>query len=94
MSTTHQKNVADAIRTVTAAMQTAGEHQMARRITGDDLVNILLAIADELDSEFERPADEELIDCPDCNAHDWDRSGEHQTGAPITCRGCGHVAFA
>ena len=42
--------VADAIRKVTTAMQTAVESgQRSRRIDAEDIIEILLAIADELD---------------------------------------------
>lgn len=42
-----------------------------------------------------RPTDEELIDCPKCGAHDWDRSGDEDEPAEwIRCRACGNYEFA
>ena len=50
MTTTTQTEVADAIRDVTTAMQTAlDEGQCSIRIDAWDLVEALLAIADHLD---------------------------------------------
>ncbi|MFV0442544.1 MAG: hypothetical protein ACK5Q5_03130 [Planctomycetaceae bacterium] len=45
--------IADAIRTVTASMQQAiDEGYRSRMIDADDLIEVLLAIADELDPEL------------------------------------------
>jgi len=52
--------IADAIRKVTAAMQ--AELESGRRSThidADDLVDVLLAIADEVDPPFARGDDDE-----------------------------------
>lgn len=50
MTTTTQTDVADAIRDVTVAMQTAlDEGRRSTRIDAWDLVEALLAIADRLD---------------------------------------------
>ena len=50
MTTTTQTEVADAIRDVTAAMQTAlDQGRRSTRIDAWDLVEALLAIADRLD---------------------------------------------
>lgn len=50
MATTTQTEVADAIRDVTAAMQTAlDDGRRSTRIDAWDLVEALLAIADRLD---------------------------------------------
>lgn len=50
MTTTTQTDVADAIRDVTAAMQTSlDKGQRSTRIDAWDLVEALLAIADRLD---------------------------------------------
>jgi len=47
---TAQTIVADAIRKVTAAMQTELElGRRSNRIDADDLIDVLLAIADEID---------------------------------------------
>lgn len=58
MTTTTPTEVADAIRDVTAAMQTAlDEGRRSTRIDAWDLVEALLAIADRLDPPV--PGDEE-----------------------------------
>lgn len=45
--------IADAIRTVTASMQQAiDEGYRSRMIDADDLIEVLLAIADQLDPEL------------------------------------------
>lgn len=50
--------IADAIRNVTARMQTAiDEGHQSRMIDADDLIDILLAIADELDPPLAPPED-------------------------------------
>ncbi len=47
--------VVDAIRDVTACVQNAiAEGERSRHIDADDLVEVLLAIADRLDAEAER----------------------------------------
>jgi hypothetical protein len=49
------QNVADAIRTVTAKVQRAVETgRRSRVIDADDLVEVLLAVADELDPQTRR----------------------------------------
>lgn len=51
------QRIADAIRKVTAQVQRAiDEGRRSRMIDADDLVEVLLAIADELEPEF-APAD-------------------------------------
>jgi hypothetical protein len=48
--------VADAIRKVTVAIQTAIETgQRSRRIDAEDVIGVLLAIADELDPPLPKP---------------------------------------
>jgi hypothetical protein len=50
---TAQTIVADAIRKVTAAMQTELElGRRSNRIDADDLIDVLLAIADKVDPPF------------------------------------------
>ena len=52
--------VADAIRTVTAQMQKALDTgRRSRHIDADDLIEALLAIADELDPLYEEPSPDE-----------------------------------
>ncbi len=54
-------DVADAIRTVTAKMQKAIDAGYASRgIDADDLIEALLAIADELDPQFESARQDEM----------------------------------
>lgn len=65
--------VADAIRRVTAKVQKAIEEGFrSRAIDADDLVEVLLAVADELD-----PPATELVDasaaCPHCGERRADR---------------------
>jgi hypothetical protein len=52
------KNIADAIRNVTAAMQTELEAgRRSPRLDAHDLIEVLLALADEVDPPFDRPRD-------------------------------------
>ena len=54
--------VADAIRTVTSKMQTAIDAGHASRVIhADDLIEALLAIADELDPQFESARQDEML---------------------------------
>jgi len=47
------KQVADAIRKVTAKMQAAiDDGQRSRQIDAEDLIEVLLAVADQLDPPF------------------------------------------
>ena len=67
------QQVADAIRNVTAKMQQAiDEGHRARMIDADDLIDVLLSIADRLD-----PPVAELVDadsaCPHCGERIADR---------------------
>lgn len=49
-------NLADAIRKITAAMQTELESgRRSKRIDAHDLIEVLLAIADEIDPPFTTP---------------------------------------
>lgn len=66
-------DVADAIRQVTAKVQKAiDEGYRSRAIDADDLVEVLLAVADELD-----PPATELVEasaaCPNCGERRADR---------------------
>ena len=53
---TTQMQIADALRKVTAAMQTELESgRRSTRIDAHDLLDLLLAVADELDSPLPEP---------------------------------------
>jgi ribosomal protein S27AE len=65
--------VADAIRTVTAKVQQAiDDGYRSRSIDADDLVEVLLAIADELDPPLADLVDPALA-CPNCGERRTDR---------------------
>ena len=74
-NTNHE--LADAIRDVTASVQTAiVEGYRSRAIDADDLVEVLLAIADRLDPPIE-PSEQNRVApglaCPECGEADADR---------------------
>lgn len=65
--------VADAIREVTAKVQQAiDEGDRSRAIDADDLIEVLLAIGEELDPPFAKLVDE-LNACPNCGERRTDR---------------------
>ena len=56
------QEVADALRKVTTAMQDELESgRRSTRIDANDLVDLLLAVADELDPPLGRPADDTTL---------------------------------
>lgn len=69
--------MADAIRDVTASVQKAiDEGYRSRAIDVDDLVEVLLAIADRLDPPVEPPEQNRVapgLACPECGEADADR---------------------
>ena len=66
--------LADAIREVTASVQTAiAEGYRSRMIDADDLVEVLLAIADRLDPPLPDATNHVDIPCPDCGETSADR---------------------
>ncbi|WP_437226536.1 hypothetical protein SH661x_004636 [Planctomicrobium sp. SH661] len=69
--------LADAIRDVTASVQKAiDEGYRSRAIDADDLVEVLLAIADRLDPPIEPPEQNQVapgLACPECGEADADR---------------------
>ncbi len=83
-------HIADAIRVVTAAVQNAiAEGYRSRMIDADDLVEVLLAIADRLDPPVKNEVSPECA-CPECRERRSDHL-EVQEGDLIRCRSCGIV---
>ena len=81
--------VADAIRKVTAAMQTELETgRRSKHIDAEDVIQVLLAIADELDS----PLGGECVDpthaCPGCSESRADML-VWQDDELVRCSSCG-----
>jgi DNA-directed RNA polymerase subunit RPC12/RpoP len=75
--------LADAIRKVTASVQQAiDDGHRSRAIDADDLVEVLLCIADELDPEraVERP-----LACPECGS----TKSTDVDNDVVACTGCG-----
>ena len=88
--TTPQKHLADVIRDVTVAMQQAIDSgQRSREINADDLIEILLSVADRLDPPMSE--DPEWIDCANCGANDWEEINPDH--CQIRCLKCGHNEF-
>jgi hypothetical protein len=83
---THE--VADAIRNLTARMRRAvDEGHRPRRLDAEDLLDVLLALADELDPPFAElvsPAEA----CPHCGERCTDRL-LWQDDELVRCFGCG-----
>ena len=72
--TNPELKIADAIREVTIAMQKAiADGYRSRMIDADDLVEVLLAIADRLDPPVPDPANQVATPCPDCGEVNADR---------------------
>ena len=84
--------VADAIRSVTAKMQNAiRTGHASRMIDADDLIEALLAIADELDPQFDSPKNKEVDPqsaCPDCGERRADNFGRDESGEFVRRRTC------
>jgi len=80
--------VADAIRKVTARMQQAIDAgRRSARIDADDLIDVLLAVADELDPPVEERVDADRA-CPGCGESRQDRL-VWQTDETVLCGECG-----
>jgi len=80
--------LADAIREVTVAMQKAiADGYRSRMIDADDLVEVLLAIADRLDPPV-RDAVDTAFACPECGERHHDRlvCGDEDL---VRCDSCG-----
>ena len=86
--TNPELKVADAIREVTVAMQKAiADGYRSRMIDADDLVEVLLAIADRLDPPVAASVAPEFA-CPECG----ERHIDHlvwETDDLIRCSACG-----
>jgi hypothetical protein len=85
---THE--LADAIRNLTARMRRAvDDGGRPRQLDAEDLLEVFLALADELDSPFA-----ELVDpaeaCPQCGERCTDRL-IWQDDEQVRCAGCGRV---
>lgn len=82
--------IAEAIREVTAAIQTAiAEGYRSRAIDADDLVEVLLSIADRLDPPV-RESNQIAFPCPDCGEADADRL-VWQDDEFVRCDTCGTI---
>ena len=82
--------IADAIREVTAAVQKSIEDgYRSRMVDADDLIEVLLAIADCLDPPVPNEVAAEF-GCPECSERDADRLAV-QEGDLVHCRSCGIV---
>ena len=87
---TPEHAIADAIRHVTASVQQAIDSGCrSRAIDADDVVEILLAIADRLDPPT--PPDNRVdLPCPDCGEADADRLVWTDEEA-VRCTTCGTI---
>lgn len=82
--------LADAIREVTVAIQKAIEDgQRSRMIEADDLVEVLLSIADRLDPPV-RKQNRVAFPCVNCCESDADRL-EWQDDEFVRCNSCGTI---
>ena len=94
--TNPELKVADAIREVTVAMQKAiADGYRSRMIDADDLVEMLLAIADRLDPPIVSTV-ESRFRCPDCGEGNQDRLvwiTDEFPGADkfVRCDACGTI---
>jgi hypothetical protein len=81
----------DAIRDVTASVQKAiAEGYRSRMIDVDDLVEVLLTIADRLDPPVRDATNAVVVPCPDCGLADPDRL-IWQDDEFVRCDACGTV---
>ncbi len=89
MDPTHR--LADAIREVTIAMQKAiDDGHRSRLIDADDLVEVLLSIADRLDPPTPVSTNEVAFPCRNCGEADADRL-IWQDDEFVRCETCGTV---
>jgi hypothetical protein len=82
--------IADALRKVTVAMQRAiDDGERSKAIDADDLIQVLLAVADELDP-LGNSSHGNLVDsgCPTCGQRDPDML-IWQDDETVRCFGCG-----
>lgn len=86
--TTPNQPLVDAIREVTAAMQKAiAEGYRSRMIDAEDLVEVLLAIADRLDPPVRDEVGPECA-CPECGERHTDRLVWEEDDL-VRCDSCG-----
>ncbi|WP_437226042.1 hypothetical protein SH661x_004376 [Planctomicrobium sp. SH661] len=89
--TNPELKIADAIREVTIAMQKAiADGYRSRMIDADDLVEVLLAIADRLDAPVADTTNQVACPCPDCGMADADRL-VWQDDEFVRCDACGTI---
>ncbi|MBX3435740.1 MAG: hypothetical protein KF847_20675 [Pirellulales bacterium] len=84
--------LADALRDVTLAIQNAiATGQRSRAIDADDLVEVLLAIADRIDPPLAEPAHrvEPGEACPGCGERSSDRLLWQDDDETVRCARCG-----
>ncbi len=80
--------LADVLRDVTASVQKAiADGYRSRMIDADDLVEVLLAIADRLDPPVREEVDGAFA-CPECGEHHIDRL-VHEADDLVRCSSCG-----
>ncbi len=88
--TNSELKIADAIREVTVAMQQAIiDGYRSRMIDADDLIEVLLSIADRLDPPVANEVAAQFA-CPDCGMVDSDRL-IWQDGDFVRCDACGTI---
>lgn len=98
--TNPELKIADAIREVTVAMQKAiADGYRSRMIDADDLVEVLLSIADRLDPPVPDTMHQVICPCPDCGMADADRLvwiTDEFPGADkfVRCDACGTIYTA
>lgn len=86
---THQ--LADAIREVTAAVQKSiDDGHRSRMIDADDLVEVLLSIADRLDPPVPETTNHVAFPCENCGEADADRL-VWQDDEFVRCETCGTI---
>lgn len=86
---THQ--LADAIREVTVAIQKAiDDGHRSRMIDAEDLVEVLLSIADRLDPPLRDTTNDVSFPCPECGELDSDRL-VWQDDEFVRCSTCGTI---
>jgi predicted RNA-binding Zn-ribbon protein involved in translation (DUF1610 family) len=83
--------IADAIREVAAAVQSAiAEGYRSRMIDADDLVEVLLSIADRLDPPVRETTNDVAFPCPECGEANSDRL-IWQDDEFVRCDTCGTI---
>lgn len=91
---TPEQIIADAIREVTICMQSAiADGYRSRMIDADDLVEVLLSIADRLDPPVREMANQFACPCPDCGETNATPIANEFPSADkfIRCDACGTI---